>query len=223
MSDKKHIHILSELYIHPIAHNIKWQELIPGLASIGIVYNDKGGRHHLIRNGHIVVLGHTAHHVLDAEEILKLRHFISLSTVSQNKTPDQVQDIIVAMDHHQAIIFHSPGTPSETRTEQHAGQGKFRVLHKHPTSPPFSSNNANMDDKYYNAIINDVSKAKRIVVLGHGTGTSNAASQLIAEIFNKNPEIAYRIAAILRCDLEAMSESQMISLGEQLLSPEQSA
>jgi hypothetical protein len=217
MSDKKHIHVLSELYAHPIAHNIKWQELIPGLTSVGIIYTDKNGSHHFTRNGHTVVLGHANRDNLDAEEILKLRHFISTSAVSQNETPGLAQDIIVAIDHHQAIIFHAPGTAFETRTEQHADQVKFRVLHKHPTSPPFSNNGPDIDDEYYDAMINEMSKARRIVVLGHGTGTSNAASQLIAKLFDKNPEIAHRIAAIQRCDLEAMSEPQMISLGEQLL------
>jgi hypothetical protein len=222
MSEKKHIHILSELYAHPISHSIKWRELIPGLTSIGIVHNNKNGRHHLTRNGHTIVLGHTTHNVLDVEEVLELRHFISASAESKNETPDLTRDIIVAIDHHHAITFYAPGTTSETRTEQHASQFKSRELHKHPTSPSFNSNNDDIDNDYYNAMIKEISKARRIVILGHGTGSSNAASQLVAKVFNKNPEIAYRIAAIKRCDLESMSEPQMISLGEQLLSPEQS-
>lgn len=226
MSDKKHIHTLSELYTHPIARNIKWQELIPGLTSIGIVYSDKKGSHqHFTPNGHTVTLGHAEHDNLDAEEIVKLRHFISTSAATQNETPDLSQDIIIAIDHHQAIVFHAPGTALEARTEHHAdtSQIKSRVLHKHPTSPPFNDNGPDIDNSYYNAMINEMSKARRIVILGHGTGTSNAASQLIAKIFNKNPGIARRIAAIQRCDLEAMSEPQIVSLGEQLFNPKQSA
>lgn len=223
MSDKKHIHMLSELYAHPIAHNLKWQELIPGLASIGIVYSDKNDHQHFTRNSHTVVLGHAKHDILDAEEILKLRHFISTSAMPQNEASDLAQDVVITIDYHQAIVFHAPGTALETRTEKHAEQVKYRELHKHPTSPTFRDTSPDIDNNYYDAITKEMSKARRIVILGHGTGTSNAAFQLVAKIFDKNPELAQRIAAIQRCDLEAMSEPQMISLGEQLLSPEQSS
>jgi predicted RNA binding protein YcfA (HicA-like mRNA interferase family) len=222
MSDKKHIHILNELYAHPIAHNLKWKELIPGLASIGFVYEEKNGAHHFARNGHTVVLGHANHEMLDTEEILKLRHFIAASAIAQNETPDLTKDIVVAMDYHKAIIFHAPGTASETRAEQHADQSASRVLHKHPTSPPFTTDGPEIDDDYYTAVVNEMSRAKRIVILGHGTGSSNASSQLVAKITNKNPEISHRIAAVQHCDLEAMTEPQMISLGIRLLSPEPS-
>jgi len=67
-------------------------------------------------------------------------------------------------------------------------------------------------------MITEMSHAGRIVLLGHGTGSSNAASQLLAKISEHNPEVASRIVAVQRCDLEAMTEPQMISLGKQLLS-----
>lgn len=223
MSDKKHLHILSELYAHPIAHNLKWQELIPGLTSIGLVHESKNGSHHFSRNGHTIVLGHANHEMLDIGEMLKLRHFMATSAAAQNETPDLAKDAVVTMDYHQAIIFHAPGTVSETRTEQRADQSASRVLHKHPTSPPFSNVGPEIDDDYYTAVVNELSNTRRIVILGHGTGSSNAASQLIAKIANKNPEISHKIAAVQHCDLEAMTEPQMISLGARLLSPEQPA
>jgi hypothetical protein len=222
MSDKKHVHMLSELYAHPIAHNIEWRDLIPALTSIGLTHVDKNGDHHFTRNDHTVAFGHANHDTLDAEEILKLRHFIRDSAAAKNKTPDLANDIIVAIDHHRAIVFHDPDTAFESRTEEHADQTKFRVLHKHPKSPPFSNVGPGIDDDYYDSVIKEMANARRIVILGHGTSASNAASQLMAKISEKNPETASRIVAIQRCDLEAMTEPQMISLGKQLLSPEHS-
>ena len=219
MSDKKHVHMVSELYAHPIARNVKWQELIPALASIGLVHADKNGGHHFTRNGHTVALGQASHSTLGADEIMKLRHFIYTSAASKNKAADLAKDIIVAIDYHQAIIFHDPGTAFASRTEEHSDQAAFRVLHKRPTSPPFGNAGPTIDTDYYDSILDEMSNASRIVILGHGTSTSNAASQLMAQVSEKNPEIAYRIAAIVRCDLEAMTEPQMISLGKQLLSP----
>lgn len=213
MSENKHIHVLSELYAHPIAHNIKWQDLLPGLTSIGIISDNQ----HLTRNGHTVTFDHAKHDTLDPEEIVKLRHFMAISTTPQNEAPDLVQDIVIAMDHHRAVIFQAPGTASQIRTVLHADETRSRELHKHPTRPPFSDNETNIDHNYYDAIVSEMSKAKRIVILGHGTGTSNATSQLIAKVSTKNPKILHRIAAVQRCDLEALSESQIVNLGEKLL------
>ena len=223
MSDKKHMHVLSELYAHPIAHNIDWQDLIPALASIGLTHADKNGGHHFTRNGHTVELGHANHKDLDPEEVLKLRHFIYDSAASKDMTPDLANDIIVAIDHHRAIVFHDPGTAFESRTQEHASQAKFRILHQRPTSPPFSNVGPGIDNDYYDSVIKEMSQAKRIVILSHGTSSSNAASQLMTKISERNPEVAHRIAAIQRCDLEAMTEPQMVSLGKQLLSPEHSS
>ena len=220
MSDRKHVHMISELYAHPIARNIRWRELIPALASIGLIHTDRNGGHHFTRNGHTVALGHSNNSIVGAEEILALRHFISTSTESKDQTPDFAHDIIVAIDHHQAIVFHNLGTELESRSEEHADQTKFRILHQHPTNPPFSNVGPDIDEDYYEAMIKEMSNAGRIVMLSHGTGSSNAASQLLSKISERNPEIAHRVAAIQRCDLEAMTEPQMISLGKQLLSPE---
>jgi hypothetical protein len=219
MSNKKHVHMLGELYAHPISHNIEWGELIPALHSIGLDYADANGGHHFMRNGHTVTFRHANHNTLDEEEILKLRHFIHDSAVTKDKTSDLANDVIVAVDHHQAIIFHDPGTAFESKTEKHADQTEFRVLHKHPKNPPFSNVGPDIDDDYYSSMIEEMANARRIVILGHGTSASNAAIQLMAKVSEKNSEIASRIVAIRRCDLEAMTEPQMISLGKQLLSP----
>jgi hypothetical protein len=219
MSDKKHVHILSELYAHPIAHNIKWQELIPALTSIGFVPTDRNDGSHFMRNGHTIALGHN-NTTVSIEEILTLRHFIATSAKSKNKTPDLADDIIVAVNHRQAIIFHDLGTELESTSKEYADLTKSRVLHKRPTSPPFSNVGPDIDDDYYDGMIKEMSNAKRIVILSHGTGASNAASQLMSKISERDPEVAHRVAAIQRCDLEAMTEPQMLSLGKQLFSPE---
>ncbi len=219
VSDQKHIHILSELYAHPIAENIKWMEIIPALSSIGLVHTEKNGSRHFTRNGHTVVFGKADHDTLDAEEIMKLRHFLHFSAISKNRTDDLSKDMIVAIDHRQTVIFQDPGMASESRTKEQSGLPLGWLLHKRPASPPYSNIGPDENNDYYDAVIKDMANAKRIVILSHGKGSSNAAHQLMARIYGKNPELAHRIAAIQRCDLEAMSEPQIISLGKQLLSP----
>lgn len=220
MSDRKHAHTISELYAHPIARNIRWQELIPALASIGLVHTDGNGGRYFTRNGHTLELGHNDNSDVSIEEILTLRHFIATSAESKNKAPNLTDDIIIAIDHHKAIVFRNLGTDSESRSEEHADQTKFRVLHKRPTSPPYNNEGPDIDKDYYDTMVKEMTNAKRIVMLGHGTSSSNAAFQLMSKISERDPAVAHRVAAIQRCDLEAMTEPQMIALGKRLLSPE---
>jgi predicted RNA binding protein YcfA (HicA-like mRNA interferase family) len=217
MSEKKHIHMLSELYAHPIAHNIKWDDLIPALSSVGFMHDEKNGSHHFTRNGHTIVFEHSGHDILDENEIIKLRHFLHASAISKNRNPDLAKDMIIAIDHRQAIIFRDPGTTSESRAEEHADLSQGRVLHRRPTAPPYSNIGPMEDGTYYDAVIRDMGNARRIVILSHGTGSSNAASALMTRIYEKNPGLAHQVAAVQRCDLEAMTEPQIVSLGKKLL------
>lgn len=217
MSDKKHAHVLSELYAHPIAHNIKWLELIPALSSVGLMHEEKNGSHHFTRNGHTVVFEFSNGETLSEDEILKLRHSLYSSIAPEDETTDLTKDVIVAISYHQAVIFYNPGEATESRQEEHADLRKSRVLHKRPTAPPYSNVGPIFDDDFYEAVIKDLIGARRIVVLSHGKGSSNAASQLMLQIHQKRPELSQRIAAVQRCDLEAMTEPQIIGLGKKLL------
>jgi hypothetical protein len=217
MSGRKHAHILSELYAHPIAHNIEWVELIPALASVGMVHAEKNGSYHFTRNGRTVVFEVSKGATLGEDEIMKLRHFLRSSAASANDNPDLTQDMVVAIDQHQAAIYSSPGEASESRAQEHADLTKARILHTRPTSPPYSNTGPVIDEDYYRSVIGDLANARRIAILSHGTGSSNAASQLMARIREYHPELAHRVVAIQRCDLEAMSEAQIIGLGKKLL------
>lgn len=213
MSEQKHEHILSQLFAHPVARNIEWTELIPALSTIGLLQAEKNGSYHFVRNGHTLVFEMSHHKEVDVEDVLKLRHFLELSASSEEKSPDSVDEAIIAIDHHQATVYHEPGTESAQRVRLYADLTKERILHTHPTSPPFHTQTPLSDNDYYGSVIKEITKSKKVVILSHGTGTSNAASQLLAIIRKKYPELTSRIVAIKGCDLEAMTEPQLLELG----------
>lgn len=220
MSDKEHARILNELYIHPIAHNIKWLELIPALSLVGVTHDEKNGNHHFTHGGHVVVFAQSGSETLNEDEVIKLRHFLELATTPEDKPTDLTNDVIVAITYHKADIFYNPGELDESRQEEHADLKKSRVLHKRPTAPPYSNVGPIFDDDFFEDVIKDLAGARRIVILSHGKGSSNAGSQLMEKIHHKHPELAQKIAAIQSCDLEAMSEGQIVSLGKELLGVE---
>ncbi|MDN5274700.1 MAG: hypothetical protein JWP06_601 [Candidatus Saccharibacteria bacterium] len=213
MSEQKHVHILSQLSAHPIARNIEWSELIPALSSIGLLQIEKNGSYHFTRNDRTIVFDISHRKEVDIEDVLKLRHFLQSSAMPESDNLDLVKDTIVAIDHHEATIYHSPGTVSERRMRIRADLMKERILHTHPTSAPYHESSPLVDNEYYSTVIEEIAKADRTVILSHGTGTSNAASQLLGVMQKEYPELVSRIVAIKSCDLEAMTEPQLVHSG----------
>jgi hypothetical protein len=216
MSEKKHLHTLSELSAHPIARNIEWSELIPALSSIGLLSTEKNGKYHFERNGHSITIEHSHHKVLDIAEVLSLRHFMFLSA-SPADTIDIDQGVIVAIDYHRAFICHNPGADTESQLYVHADLEKGRKLHTHATSLPSDDSHPTINREYFEAIITEIRLSSRIVILCHGTSSSNASAPLLQLMNQKAPELTHRIVAVIRCDLEAMSEEQLITAGSTVL------
>ena len=211
MSEKKHKDLLGKIWAHPIAHNIEWSELIPALESIDVTCTDKNG-YHLTRAGRTIVLGGHSK-TLDIDEVMKLRHFLDQEIPSAR----EVGDAIVAIDHHQATVFLNPGADSQSQVTLHANLTEARHLHGHPTTAPFKETSPLIDHTYFNAIATEIAKANRIVLLSHGTGTSNAANQLLDFLEEDHSETASRIIAVQDCDLEALTDPQLVQLGVNLL------
>ncbi len=213
MSEQKHEHTIGQLFAHPVARNIEWSELIPALATIGLVKVEKNGNYQFTRNGHTLVFDISHHKEVDVEEVIKLRHFLELSASPGATNPDLINGVIVAIDHHQATIYRDLGARSQQRVRLYADLTQERILHTRPTSPPFHELHPLPESDYYEAVIKEMAKGERIVILSHGTGTSNAASQLMTILRKKYAELTEKIIAIKDCDLEAMTEPQLLKLG----------
>ncbi|HEY8886168.1 MAG TPA: hypothetical protein VIM31_01560 [Candidatus Microsaccharimonas sp.] len=216
MSQKKHLHVLSELSTHPIARNIEWADLIPALSSIGILHSEANGNYDFTRNEHTIVFERSHNKTLEVADVLKLRHFLKLS--AQSPDDDALNNTeIVAVDHHNATVVHNPGTANEVIEKFHADLSKGRMLHQKKQSPPFHDENPTDDSAYFDAIIKSMMKSQRIVILSHGTGSSSAGEKLFTLVDDSYPKVAHKIVAVQKCDLEAMTEPELIALGTELL------
>jgi hypothetical protein len=217
MSEKKHLHTISELFAHPISRNIEWEHLIPALTSIGLLTSESNGKYDFTRNGHMIVFERSHDKVVDIAEVLKLRHFLRLSTppVTLKNTVHNLQ--IVAIDHHKAIIIHDPGTAEQRIETFHSNLTKGRILHKTKHSPTFGDENPVDSAGYFDSIIKSMMKSQRIVILSHGTGSSSAGERLFDIIKESYPKIMDKIVAIMKCDLEAMTLPEVIELGVETL------
>lgn len=220
MSEKKSLHILSELSAHPIARNIEWAELIPALSSIGLLQTEDNGKYRFERNGHSVVFEHSHRKDLEVEEVLSLRHFIATSATPHGGDLSEGGGVIVAIDYHRAFICHDPGNDAESKQTIQADLTKGRKLHTRPTSLPFNDSHPTVDKQYYGDVIEEIMDSDRIVILGHGTSSSNASAPLLRLMNQKYPKLAHKVVAVMRCDLEAMTDQELIKAGVKLLANE---
>lgn len=216
MSEQKHEHTLQQLFAHPVARNIEWSELIPALADAGDLQTEKNGNYRLTRGDHTLVFEARGKEV-DIEEVLKLRHFLESSEVSKTNDPDLADAVIIAVDHHKAAVYRNFGTGFEKAMSLHADLTEERMLHSHPTSAPFHEQHPLPETDYYESLVKEIAKSGRVVILSHGTGTSNAGLQLMEVLGKKHSELVARVVAVKDCDLEAMSDPELIKLGTESL------
>jgi hypothetical protein len=99
----------------------------------------------------------------------------------------------------------------------HANLQKSRKLHVRPTSLPFNDSHPTVDGEYFGTVIKEIMNSSRIVILGHGTSSSNASVPLLHLMDEKYPQLMSRVVAVMRCDLEAMTEEELIKAGTKLL------
>lgn len=208
MSEQKHEQVLRQLFGHPVARNLEWSELVPALATVGELETEKNGNYRLTRNGHAIVF-EARGKVVDVEEVLKLRHFLEAS----EDVKAAVAGTIIAIDHHNASVYRN----SEKVASFHANLTEERMLHSHPTTAPFHEQHPLPETDYYETLIKEIAKSERVVILSHGTGTSNAGVQLVAQLDKEYPELTSKIVAVKDCDLEAMTEPELIKLGSESL------
>jgi len=76
------------------------------------------------------------------------------------------------------------------------------------------------EPSYSRQIAAALAPARRIVlVVGHGTGHSNAAAHLEELLRASHPEIGRRIVATKRLDLSSITERQLLALALACLKP----
>lgn len=159
-------------------------------------------------------------HMTD-EELSELRHFL-LATKPLEVSEDESENIgseatsVVVIDHHKARFYR---TTRGSRPE-HAGSavpydphGFHRHL-IHRKQANYVGDRVPEDPIFYKEIAQALQNANSIVIIGHGSGKSNAATHLIDYLKKDHPAIAIRIIDTNNADLSALTEPQIEELAE---------
>ena len=219
---------LEAIFRHPVPRNLARSDAVHLIERLGSTRQEPNGRL-LFAIGEQRHVFHQSHDKeLTAEEVAQLRKFLegagvtpaAVDVVEEDRTTESTtRDMVVAVDHHRARLFASEGSSETARTLRPYDPHHFLHHLSHRQDRELRGQREPEEPGYYGEIAAALAPARRIVLLGHGTGHSNAAAHLEEVLRAKHPEIFGRVVATREVDLSAITEPQLLALALETLEP----
>jgi stalled ribosome rescue protein Dom34 len=126
---------------------------------------------------------------------------------------------MVVLDHHGAKIYRIDSASDDASQREITPYDPHHFLHHltHKDQSREQGQRAPEDADFYKRIGDALAAGGRIVVVGHGTGKSNAAEHLTEYLRTHHRETYQRIVREIEADLSAATTPQLLALAEQAL------
>jgi hypothetical protein len=126
---------------------------------------------------------------------------------------------MVVVDHHGARIYRIDVASADASKHEIKPYDPHHFLHHltHKGESRVQGQRAPEDTDFYKSIAEALAAGGRIVVVGHGTGKSNAAEHLTEYLRTHHPETYQRVVREIDADLSAATTAQLLELAEQAL------
>lgn len=223
---------LDAIYRHPLAHNLEWADVVALFERLGSVEQKSnnevaftiGGEHRLVRKPHTKDL--------TTSEVMEFRHVLTQHGWSPHKgsagpvgsavashPADTSDDVLVVMEHHQARLYHLDVRSRDPAEAVIRPYDPHHFIHHlaHKDQSRERGQRAPEDPGFYRRIAEAIARCGRVVVIGHGTGHSDAAHHLIEHLKLHCPETYKRVAREVTADLSSVTEPQLLILGRRAL------
>jgi hypothetical protein len=218
---------LDAIFRHPIPGNLAPADALHLIERLGSVHQEPNGRW-LFAIGEQRHVFHQPHDkALSAEDVRQLRKFLegvgvtpaTVDVVEEDRagTPATPPDMLVAVDHHAARLFTIEGAAESVRTLRPYDPHHFLHHLTHRQERELRGQREAEEPSYYAQVAAALAPAGRIVLVGHGTGHSNAAAHLGELLRAHHPEISRRVVATEGVDLSSMTEPQLLALASKAL------
>lgn len=177
-----------------------------------------GGKNHSMRRPH------TDH--LTTQEVMELRHFAVHvgwspdSPAPLEKHPDPgPPDLLVTVAHHEARVYEMDVASEDVADHVIRPYDPHHFLHHltHKDQSREQGQRAHEDATFYERIAQAVAAGGRIVLVGHGTGKSNATHHLAEFLQAHHPETYQRVVGEVAVDLSAVTAPQLLDVGRSAL------
>jgi hypothetical protein len=219
---RDHEELLESLVGGKLPRNLTWSAVVDLIGQIGEVQPHGNDEFTFVVGSQRQVFKRASTHNLEVEEIARLRRFLRDAEV-QGKPAEArlVGRMVVVIDHHAAHIYHDTGgsRPEGEATVKPYDPFGFQHHLIHRKEAHYKGERVPEEDSYYEEIAQDLAHAATIVLIGHATGTSNAAVFLSEYLKGHHPETFQRVVATETADLSALTEPEIEVIAKRHLLP----
>lgn len=124
---------------------------------------------------------------------------------------------IAAVDFHSTRIYalDSPDHSAPERVVADDPRKRFHNVYHHHGN--VDGTYLDDSDVYWGTLAKALESADKILLLGHGTGKSNASHHLVTYIEKHRRDLAAKIVADVRADIDDLTDEQVLRLGQHIL------
>jgi hypothetical protein len=211
---------------HPVAHNLEWSDVIRLIEKLGTVEHKA--------NAEFVFEVHAQRHVmrrphtkdLAGPEVVELRRFLTRAGLFADPEEKPAAsaapagpNLLVVMDHHGAKLYDVDVMAADA--SQHAikpyDPHHFQHHLTHKDQSREQGQRTAEDPGYYEQIAQALAQAGKIVVVGHGTGKSNAAHHLLEYLKSHHSETHQRVVSEMSVELSSVTTRQLLEMAHEAL------
>jgi hypothetical protein len=214
----KHLDALHQNLLNgKLPHNLSWSEAVQLVEHLGEVQPHGDDEFVFLVGGQRAFFKKPHTHDLGVEEVSRLRKFLKdAGRSAPTEKPAQPGRMIVVIDHHAAHVYQDLGgsRPADERTVRPYDPFNFHHHLIHRKEAHYRGERVPEEDSFYEDVAKDITPATEIVLIGHATGTSNAADFLKEYLKTHHPEISQRVIATENADLSAVTEPEIEALAK---------
>jgi hypothetical protein len=136
------------------------------------------------------------------------------STTRHTFSMESIRDanVVAAIDFHRTLIYvlGAAGEKSPERIEDVDSRGHAHEIAHRAGNPDGTYEAGNPD--YWREISEALAPARAILLLGHGNGKANASHQWVAYAEKHRKDVAAKVIADVRADIDDLSGPQVVQL-----------
>jgi hypothetical protein len=124
------------------------------------------------------------------------------------------KNVVAVIDFHESTIYPTDALPGQlpehvVSTDPHGRHHKVHHFAGNPSGVYDEDNTA-----YWRELTDALVPAGAILLLGHGMGKANASHQWVAHVEKHRPEVAAKVVADVRVDIDHLDDRQVLRLAQ---------
>lgn len=210
--DHKYASLLESILAGSLPRSLRWSDVIELIGKVGRVEPHGGTEFAFVVGSQRAFFKSPSAHILDVSDISRLRRFLRDAGQGEvGHKPIQSGRMVVVLDHHLARVYQNldgSRPQDEDAIRPYDPHGFHRHL-IHRKEAHYQGERVPEEHSFYEEIACDLAHSQEIVLIGHGTGKSNAVD-FLAEYLKKHHGTIYeRVIATENADLSSLTEPEI--------------